>query len=145
MKGLTHDNNNNNISLNIQDIDKLNSFTYAFEYASTTSIPREVKVSIVQDAAYVGTKTFLPNPAIIGVGGTITWIDNDIETHTITSGLGSNDPNSANLFDSGIFWGINRIFHTCSRLWENLIILSISSYYGWQHYCEVNAIKYLEE
>jgi plastocyanin len=59
-------------------------------------------VSIVRGAAYVGNKAFSPNPMNIKVGYTITWTNNDIETHTITSGLGFNSPDIGKKFDSGM-------------------------------------------
>jgi len=38
-------------------------------------------------------KAFSPNPVSIKVRDPITWINNDVETHTVPSGLGFSDPN----------------------------------------------------
>ena len=46
-------------------------------------------------------KAFSPNPVSIKVGDPITWINNDVETRTVTSGLGFSDPNLGKQFDSG--------------------------------------------
>jgi plastocyanin len=64
--------------------------------------PHKIIISIVPDAAYLGNKAFSPNPVIIKTGDTITWIDNDVETHTVTSGFSFNDHNKGKLFDSDI-------------------------------------------
>ena len=47
-------------------------------------------------------KAFSPNPAIIKVGDTVTWTNNDdSQPHTVTSGTGPDDPNMGKAFDSG--------------------------------------------
>jgi plastocyanin len=89
--------------LKSQDFDKHNGITNALVRVSASAlIPHEIKISIVPDAAYVGNKAFSPNPVNIKAGDTITWIDNDVETHTVTSGSGYNDASAGKLFDSGI-------------------------------------------
>ena len=67
----------------------------------TATIPPGIKVSIIQAAAIMADKAFSPNPVSINVGDTITWINNDVETHTVTSGLNFSDPNLVKQFDSG--------------------------------------------
>ena len=62
----------------------------------------------VQDAAYVGNRAFSPNPINIKVEDTITWTNDDIETHTVTSGLGF-DSEFGKKFISGIM-GYKRLF-----------------------------------
>jgi plastocyanin len=74
--------------------------------------PHKIIISIVPDAAYVGNKAFSPNPVIIKAGDTITWIDNDVETHTVTSGFSFNDHNKGKLFDSGILDHTQSFSHT---------------------------------
>jgi plastocyanin len=69
---------------------------------AATGIHEAKYVSIVQDAAYVGNKAFSPNPINIKVRDTITWTNDDVETHTVTSGLGFNNPDFGKKFDSGI-------------------------------------------
>jgi plastocyanin len=92
------------------DIDKpqiVNNITNAL--VKTATIPAGIKVSIVQGAAIMTDKSFSPNPLSIKVGDTITWINNDVETHTVTSGLGFSDPTLGKQFDSG-FLGEKQTF-----------------------------------
>jgi len=51
----------------------------------------------------MGDKAFSPNPIDIKTGNTVTWTNNDNETHTVTSGSGANDTNLGKQFDSGLF------------------------------------------
>ena len=99
--------------LKSQDFDKHNGITNALVRVSASAlIPHEIKISIVPDAAYVGNKAFSPNPINIKAGDTITWIDNDVETHTVTSGSSFNDHNIGKLFDSGILDYAQSFSHT---------------------------------
>nr|MDQ3853004.1 hypothetical protein [Thermoproteota archaeon] len=50
--------------------------------------PSSAKVFIHKGAALLGANAFSPNPVQIKRGGSITWINDDIVTHTITSGSG---------------------------------------------------------
>ena len=59
------------------------------------------EVSVVKGAATLGSKAFSPNPLKIKVGSTVTWINNDNNIHTITSGK-PNTPNAGEAFDSGL-------------------------------------------
>lgn len=89
------------------NIDKpqiINNITNAL--VKTATIPPGVKVSITQAAAIMTDKAFSPNPVSIKVGDTITWINNDLETHTVTSGLSFN---LGKQFDSG-FLGEKQTF-----------------------------------
>ena len=43
-------------------------------------------------------RAFSPNPATVKVGDTITWINNDNQFHTITSGSGIDDANRGIVF-----------------------------------------------
>jgi plastocyanin len=69
--------------------------------ASDTKTPSGIIVSIVKEAEEKTDKAYQPNPINIKVGDTITWINRDSETHTVTSGSGDNDPNEGKEFDSG--------------------------------------------
>ena len=44
---------------------------------------------------------FTPNPLSVGAGHTVTWLNGDQVSHTITSGLAS-DSTPGSLFDSGL-------------------------------------------
>jgi plastocyanin len=63
-----------------------------------------VKVSIVPGASTLGDKAFSPNPVTIKEGDTITWINNDNQFHTVTSGSPSSTGGAAarKVFDSGL-------------------------------------------
>ena len=82
--------------------------------SATALISRGIKVSIIRYTVYLGNKAFSPNPVNINRRGTITWIDNDIETHTVTSGSDTsfNDHNVSRLFDSGILHYTQSYSHT---------------------------------
>lgn len=58
-------------------------------------------VSIVTNAATLGDKAYVPNPAEVKVGESVTWTNDDSQIHTATSGaVGAED--SGSVFDSGI-------------------------------------------
>lgn len=59
------------------------------------------KVSIVHGAATLGNKAFSPNLIRIKVGSTVTWINDDNNLHTVTSGI-PNTANAGQTFDSGL-------------------------------------------
>ena len=48
-----------------------------------------IPVSIVRNASVLTNTAYAPNPIAIGVGETITWINNDSEAHTSTGDDGS--------------------------------------------------------
>jgi plastocyanin len=56
-------------------------------------------VSIVEDSASLTTNAYQPNPVQIGVGGTVTWTNDDSQPHTATSGSNATPDQE---FDSGI-------------------------------------------
>lgn len=98
---------------NTEEFDKHNSDMSSLVRVSAPAlISHGIKVSIVRDAAYVGNKAFSPNPVNIKTVDIITWIDNDIETHTVTSGTGFNDHSVGKLFDSGILDYTQSFSHT---------------------------------
>jgi plastocyanin len=51
-------------------------------------------VSIVPGATRLADKAYSPSPLTVKVGDTVTWINNDFEQHTVTSGTGISDPSS---------------------------------------------------
>src|SRR5215831_15037982 len=51
----------------------------------TTGTP----VSIVNGSSTLTTTAYSPNPVSVAVGGTVTWTNNDITTHTATADNGS--------------------------------------------------------
>jgi plastocyanin len=85
----------------------VNNFTYALIKAPTTVAG--LKVSIVPNAGAMGDKAFSPNPIDIKAGNTVTWINNDVGSHTVTSGSSANDTNLGKQFDSGLI-GPKQIF-----------------------------------
>ncbi|MGH9911768.1 MAG: cupredoxin domain-containing protein [Nitrososphaeraceae archaeon] len=67
----------------------------AFVYA------QGVSVTIQPNSATLGDKAYVPNPAELKVGESVTWTNDDSQIHTATSGaVGAED--SGSVFDSGI-------------------------------------------
>ena len=67
--------------------------------------PGTTAISILQGAAVQGSPDYDPDAAQVPVGNTIVWDNQDTVPHTATSGTGPQDPNSAQLFDTGIVNG----------------------------------------
>ena len=67
----------------------------AFVHAQGASI------TIQPNSATLGDKAYVPNPAEVKVGESVTWTNDDSQIHTATSGaVGGED--SGSVFDSGI-------------------------------------------
>jgi plastocyanin len=62
-------------------------------------------ISILQGAAVQGSPDYDPDAAQVPAGNSIVWDNQDTVPHTATSGTGPQDPNSAQLFDTGIVNG----------------------------------------
>jgi plastocyanin len=56
----------------------------------------------VKGAPLLREFAFQPNPLIIQKGSTVTWNNEDLVTHTVTSGSVFNDPQMGKEFDSGL-------------------------------------------
>jgi plastocyanin len=67
--------------------------------------PGTTAVTILQGAAVQGSPDYDPEAAQVPVGNSIVWDNQDTVPHTATSGTGPQDPNSAQLFDTGIVNG----------------------------------------
>jgi plastocyanin len=68
---------------------------------SAAVLAQETNVTIVPNSATLGDKAYVPNPAEVTAGSSVTWTNTDSQIHTVTSGtVGSND--SGSVFDSGI-------------------------------------------
>ena len=67
--------------------------------------PGTTSIAILQGAAVQGSPDYEPDPAQVPVGNTIVWENQDTVPHTATSGTGPQDPESAQLFDTGIING----------------------------------------
>jgi plastocyanin len=67
--------------------------------------PGTTAIAILQGAAVQGSPDFDPDAAQAPVGNTIVWDNQDTVPHTATSGTGPQDPESAQLFDTGIING----------------------------------------
>jgi plastocyanin len=61
----------------------------------------EVTIKILKGSSVQGNPSFEPITAKIRKDDVITWINDDTAPHTVTSGIGTNDPKSGSLFDSG--------------------------------------------
>ncbi len=68
---------------------------------SIETVKTENQVSIVEGAVNLGNESYKPNPINITEGDTITWINNDIVIHTVTSGS-ANSKNIGKIFNSGL-------------------------------------------
>jgi plastocyanin len=68
--------------------------------SNSTSSGAGTKVSIVEEASEMGDQAYDPNPVKVKAGGTVTWSNDDIQAHTITSGTDYSDPNMGKEFDS---------------------------------------------
>jgi plastocyanin len=62
-------------------------------------------IAILQGAAVQGSPDYDPDAAQVPVGNSIVWDNEDTVPHTATSGTGPQDPESAQLFDTGIVNG----------------------------------------
>jgi plastocyanin len=62
-------------------------------------------IAILQGAAVQGSPDYDPDAAQVPVGNSIVWDNQDAVPHTATSGTGPQDPESAQLFDTGIING----------------------------------------
>jgi plastocyanin len=60
-------------------------------------------------------KPFNPSPINASVGDTVTWVNTDVEIHTITSGSPNNSSNSGKEFDSGNLNPSQIFEHTFSK------------------------------
>jgi len=47
--------------------------------------PSPVTISMPRGATFLTTTAFVPNPAPVSVGATVTWVNNDVDPHTSTS------------------------------------------------------------
>jgi plastocyanin len=63
------------------------------------------RIAILAGAAVQGRPEYDPDPAQVPAGNSIVWNNDDTVPHTATSGTGAQDPNSAQLFDTGIVNG----------------------------------------
>ena len=61
----------------------------------------EVSVKILEGSSIQGNPGYEPGVAIAGKEDLITWVNADVAPHTVTSGAGTDDPKSGQLFDSG--------------------------------------------
>ena len=61
---------------------------------------KTTEVTIVEGAAALGNKAFSPDSINVKLGQNVTWTNSDSSIHTVTSGIGPDDPNVAIEFDS---------------------------------------------
>jgi plastocyanin len=75
------------------------------EAPAEEAAPTSAQVSIPAGSSTPGceenSECYIPNTVTIGVGGTITWTNDDTAAHTVTSGTASDGPDGT--FDSSIF------------------------------------------
>jgi len=85
---------------------------------TSVSFADNVSISIPTGTAVPGCETtngcFIPVKAMISLGGTVTWTNDDNAAHTVTSGRPVNGANG--LFDSSLFMPDTTFSHTFDRL-----------------------------
>ena len=91
-------------------------------------------LSILSGASVQGSPAFDPNPILVKKGDTITVTNKDTLPHTVTSGTGPSDPNSAKSFDTSIIeGGATAEISTARSRWRRLsILLHCSPVYDWK-------------
>ncbi len=103
--------------VNDQDEIKLNFLNYrfilvvGFAFLTFFTIPfvstaqADVQVTIPKGTSTLGceetNQCFIPNKATVEVGESVTWINKDTASHTVTSGYSRSGP--SDIFDSGLF------------------------------------------
>jgi plastocyanin len=75
------------------------------EEGSAPSEEETTRIAILAGAAVQGSPDYDPDPAEVPAGNSIVWNNEDTVPHTATSGIGPQDPASAQLFDTGIVNG----------------------------------------
>ena len=74
----------------------------AAEAIDESKFTTKVTVNILKGASTQGNPSYGPSPVATTSDALITWVNEDVSPHTATSGTGPQDPDSAELFDSGI-------------------------------------------
>ena len=75
------------------------------EQEQAPAAPGTTAIAILQGASVQGSPDYDPDAAQVPVGNSIVWDNQDTVPHTATSGTGPQDPESAQLFDTGIVNG----------------------------------------
>ena len=83
-------------------------------------------VSIVPGATGLADKAYSPSPLTVKVGDTVTWINNDFEQHTVTSGTGISDPSSGQELSSYLMSFGGRYEHAFTETGE------------YEYYCQIH-------
>jgi plastocyanin len=68
--------------------------------ATSAATNMTTEVTIVEGASTLGNKAFSPESTNVKLGQGVTWTNSDSSIHTVTSGIGPDDPNVAIEFDS---------------------------------------------
>jgi plastocyanin len=68
---------------------------------TTATTGSEIPVQILEGSSIKGNPGYEPSTAKLSKGDVITWENADTAPHTVTSGIGADDPESGKLFDSG--------------------------------------------
>lgn len=66
-----------------------------------TQTTGEVSVKILEGSSVQGNLAYAPSTISTSKNNMITWINDDVAPHTVTSGIGMDDPQSGKIFDSG--------------------------------------------
>lgn len=78
----------------------VSSATLSSNMTSEPEPEPENPVSIVEGATTLGALAYSPSPLTVSVGESVTWVNDDFEQHTVTSGTGLSDPNTGDEFGS---------------------------------------------
>ncbi|MGI0019607.1 MAG: cupredoxin domain-containing protein [Nitrososphaera sp.] len=93
---------------------------------ATGATEQDNPVSIVPGATGLGDRAYSPSPLTVKVGDTVTWINNDFEQHTVTSGTGMSDPNSGDELSSYLMSFGARYEHTFDEAGQ------------YEYYCQIH-------
>jgi len=88
-------------SLNWSQLPTMMQFSSSSATESSSETTSEVSVTILKGSSIQGSPAYAPSIVTASKDSTITWVNDDVAPHTVTSGTGTDDPQSGKLFDSG--------------------------------------------
>jgi plastocyanin len=71
------------------------------EISTGSIMADEISINILEGSSIQGNPSYEPYNVVINKDDLVTWANVDTAPHTVTSGIGLDDPQSGKLFDSG--------------------------------------------